>query len=105
MAESKCRGGWFKMYSEFRDDPKILRLSDLAFRCLLLAFAFANESPWELQRRGLLCHAEDFPVTLFDFLHCLPGRSSEEEKLALDELISVGGPAHSLLSFDDPPGI
>ena len=92
-------GGWWKMYP-FANDPKFIRLDDLAFRLLIIAFEFASAAPWDLQRRGWLYHNESFPVDAMDFQRCVPQHSLEEVETALDALCAVGGAKHTLLVWD-----
>jgi len=83
-----------------RNDPKICRVDDLAFRLLCLSFEFANDSPWKLGRQGWLYHNVSFPVTELDFQRCVPHHTIEEVKTALDTLCAIGGAKHSLLLWD-----
>jgi len=92
-------GGWWKMYP-FANDPKFIRLDDLAFRLLIISFEFASVAPWDLQRRGWLYHNESFPVDAMDFQRCVPKHSLEEVETALEALCTVGGAKHTLLVWD-----
>lgn len=98
------------MYEEILDDPKLDRLSDLAFRCLFLAMAFCSRTPdWKKRREGWLYHSEGFPVDSRDFYrrvapetHQKPTTISDVEN-ALDSLCSVGG-ERSLMAKDGDSG-
>ena len=96
------RGGWFKMYDDELEDPKIELLTDSEYRVWSATLRLCNRSPARLRERGYLYHSKGFPVTP-DHIARRLAKPTEEIQAALDRLCQVGGES-SLLMLEDGDG-
>jgi hypothetical protein len=84
------KGGWWKVYDDILDDPKVERLDHLSFRVFIAAMAFCNRSPYRQRERGWLLHSKGFAVDATDFARKL-GVTTEEAEQSLEVLCKTGG--------------
>ena len=96
------RGGWFKMYDDELEDPKIEQLTDSEYRVWGAVLKLCNRAPARLRERGYLYHSKGYPVAP-EYIARRLAKPVEEVQAGLDKLLSVGGES-SLLTLEEGEG-